>query len=293
MKQHFLPCLLALAFAVSCSPKDEVPAEPEKPKDHWYLYGWMQRDLNDPSGEKILAKIEYNADSTVKKKLLFDEGTDENDPGIAEEATYTNGKLSKIDVYYSTATPYFSVTYEHKENRLVRALNYAPVMGTPQLELQYIDSFFYAGSGRLTSHMKHESLKSGGTIRTLTEYTWSSDNVTSAKSWQTTGSGTTLLTHYDFEYSNLVNFSSPYFDSDFIQLASYNSEIHNRSRNLCTRRIHVVRGPVAVDTTFFQYTFAENGLPATKEERFVSGKGAEHRSWGQLYTFDFRKLTAN
>lgn len=286
---------MVLAFAAaSCSSKDEVPetpGTPEPPKENWYLHGWELKNLTNPTDVETV-KLEYNADSTIKRRLYYLDGIVAGDESSIEAATYENGHLAKFDIYLQTETPFNSTSYEYKNGRVVRGLNYTPIFGSTQLELMSIDSFFFDNDNQLIANKKYFQKAGYPATPEVTEYTWLHGNVMTAKHWQTIDGKPTVLNSYTFEYSNLKNFSQTYFNSEFVTLRAVINGAYARSRNLCTKRINVSDATHS-DTLYIAYTFAENGLPAGRQMRTATMHDGKLTEQSTSQVFDFRKLGAN
>ncbi|MGE7774454.1 hypothetical protein ACQKLP_07020 [Chitinophaga sp. NPDC101104] len=284
--KNSLTCLAAIVLLASCTSSDDVPATPETPKESWYLYGWQERDLDDMTGPGNLSKIIYNTDSTVDKVVHYDGPAETDFMGAIDDAAYSDGRIVKYDTYLGNVSPYSTVEYEHKEGRLMRAKHFASFPG-PALALERIDSFFYNNAGKLTSHIEHKLPKDAAPVRTLTEFTWTGENVTSAKSYR----DAKLVYNYTFEYTAQENFYAKYLKADYMLLSGSQpiQDVHYQSRNLCSKRINFVGDLKMTDTMYFQYSFAENGFPQTLEQKYISKNANDGSYWARHKTFGFRK----
>lgn len=277
---------MAVMFIAACSTKNEVPENPEPPKDSWYLYGWHESYPDEPDEEGVYFKIDYTPDSLIKKITSyagkFATGTS---TGISE-ATYQDELLiSYVSYNGSQATaPAFKSDMEYKDGRLIRSVHYANYW-SDGLVFHHIDSFFYDNAGRLTS-----SIRSQLGMRDLSEFTWVDDNVTEIKLYRLSEPGRQLLWHDKFEYYPQENFFRNHPLSIFRRMTTSVPyvDILSASRQLCKMRYSMNR--VSKDSLHWQYTFNEDGLPLTERTIDQAEIGGSLHVVRTDNRFEFRKL---
>lgn len=281
---------MAIAIAMmSCSSKDNPQPGP-KAQDGWYLYGWVDRG-DDPSDEGELQKIEYNEDSTIRKIIGFAGKTEESGRYTVEAFSYLNKQMVKHEYFYDgDSAPYEYKNLEYKNGRLQRTILY--VYESPRWLQIRIDSFFYNNAGQLSSYIEHMTHNDFTPVRILTNFTWTNGNMTEMKSLQSQGNQQRLTGHYKFEYSDKINFYPGQFKNDFVLKQAFRpmSEIHHLSRNLASKRVNALVTTFSNDTMYYQYTFAENGLPKSRQEKNVTVTDNSQYTIIANRIYDFRKL---
>lgn len=290
MKKIYLAGVIAvLHFAASCTSKNdpEVEPQPEVLTENYYLHGYLEQyRLNDAAfDEGYYSKIEYNADSTVRKFIAYHGKAEDAEVAYFELPGYLNQLMVKMERSTAEDGLEFKSEFEYKNDKLIRAIHYN-ISDVPVLH--HMDSLFYNSNGHLTSFVFNQP---STRIRDISELTWENENIVDLKTYRMESGVRTLQRHYKYEYLDQPNFMNKLSIYDYQININYSfGDITLLSRQLCKKEYSNL-SQWTRDTTHRQYTFSENGLPKTMQLRNVSEGGqygGEVRTI--LTTYDFRKI---
>lgn len=289
-KFYFAVAFATLIFAASCTPKNDPELEPtpDVAKDNYYLHGYLKqyRYNNTAFDEGSYFKIEYNADSTVRKIIAYSGKSAETGVVYFELPEYLNRQMVKMEISSPGEGVEFKTEFEYQNGKLIRAVHYN-IADVPTLH--HIDSLFYDGNGRLSICIFNQP---STRIRDITEITWENENVVDLKTYRNEVSDRALLRHYTYEYLDQPNFlkTMAVYDYERHFNAISNGDITYLSRQLCKKEYSNL-SQWTRDTTHRQYTFTENGLLKTMQLTSVSEGGQFGREvMTFLTTYDVRKI---
>ncbi|WP_298710551.1 hypothetical protein [Chitinophaga sp.] len=252
MKKLVVPAAAVVLLAASCSTKNEVPENPEQPKETWYLNGWTYNGTYGGSTH-YRYQVHYNPDSTVKQVDEFDGPLESSVMDYQHAMTYDNGQITALKYGDPGTILEDDRRFYYKDGKLVR-------IDHLKGQFSMTDSLYYNGSGNLTSNLR---VHAGGS-RMLDEIITENGNVMEVKKYDLNGGGKTLRATIRFKYDLLkMNPFKSVLKADYFFLVQSYVDLqweYSAKNQPVYRTLEHAGSPGILDTMHFYFKYNDRQL---------------------------------